>query len=536
MRPVTPTPPELSVVIPAYNEEDRIGATLRSLLEALPARVSSFELVVVDDGSRDQTAPIVRSFPEPWVRLVSFPQNRGKGAAVQAGILSSRGRFVFLLDADLPYALDFLDDALARLRSGEVEAVVGARDLPESSRDPSYPPVRLIAGRLFSRLVNRLLPLQVFDTQCGFKGFSGDVARAMAAFTQESGYLVDVELLLLLRHWRCRLARRPVRLVNHHGSKVRVVRDSVRMLGSLIRIRRRDHRGEYPRERPSDREEAAVCPACGEAGGRFHAHSGGVRFVRCRSCGTIYQNPRLRQEWAAELYGREYFATGRVEAGYPDYYATLSEQRETFRDLWRRLRPVLAVPRRVLDVGCGSGEFLRTAPPEVEERWGVDVVEPSDRSGFRFVAGVFPEVDLPARSFDLVALNDLFEHFVEPRAVLGACRELLAEGGKLVLTTPDPDSWVASWSGRGWVSLKREHFALYPRQVLRSLLEDGGFATLSEFPARQQVTWRFLRRRLERVSRVAVAAGDLLSRFGWLPDRFWVPTSGRVWVAVPKER
>ena len=175
-----------------------------------------------------------------------MPRNRGKGAALRGGIASTRGRFVFFLDADLPYGLDFLERGLGLLRAGRCDAVIGARDLPESSYDTSYPRLRVWSGNFFSRLVGWLLPLRIYDTQCGFKGFRGEVVRPAVDLTQADGYTLDIELLLLLRIWEMRIGTLPVRLERHHGSKIRLLRDSIAMLRDTLRIRRRYRHGEYP--------------------------------------------------------------------------------------------------------------------------------------------------------------------------------------------------------------------------------------------------------------------------------------------------
>ncbi len=237
---------EISVVIPAYNEEDRIGPTLRGVIGFLRDRANPFEILVVDDGSQDATCSVVQRFAGDSVRLIRLARNQGKGAALRNGLGQARGRFVFFLDADLPYGLDFMERGLDLLRSKQADAVIGARNLPGSSYDPSYPRLRVWSGNLFSRLVGLLLPLRIYDTQCGFKGFRGDVVRSAVRFSEADGYTLDIELLLLLRLWKMRIRPLPVRLERHHGSKVRLVRDSLKMLRDTLRIRRRYRKGKYP--------------------------------------------------------------------------------------------------------------------------------------------------------------------------------------------------------------------------------------------------------------------------------------------------
>ncbi|MEE8585362.1 MAG: glycosyltransferase [Acidobacteriota bacterium] len=237
---------ELSVVIPAYNEEDRIGPTLQGVIEFLRNRHESFEILVVDDGSQDATSSVAQGYGEDSVGLIRLAENQGKGAALRRGLGQTRGRFVFFLDADLPYSLEFMGQGLELLRSSQADAVIGARNLPGSSFDLSYPRLRVWSGNLFSRLVGLLLPLRIYDTQCGFKGFRGDVVRRAVGFTEASGYTLDIELLLLLRLWEMKIRLLPVRLERHHGSKVRLIRDSLTMLRDTLHIRRRYKRGEYP--------------------------------------------------------------------------------------------------------------------------------------------------------------------------------------------------------------------------------------------------------------------------------------------------
>lgn len=237
---------ELSVVIPAYNEQERIGPTLRGVTEFLRNRAEEFEILVVDDGSQDATSKVVEEFGDESIRLLRLPGNQGKGAALRQGIAKTRGRRVFFLDADLPYSLDFLEKGLELLRSGQADAVIGARNLAGSSYDPSYPRLRVWSGNLFSRLVGFLLPLDIYDTQCGFKGFRGDVVRQAVGLTEASGYTLDIELLLLLRVWEMRIQPLPVRLERHHGSKIRLFRDSLCMLRDTLQIRRRYRKGKYP--------------------------------------------------------------------------------------------------------------------------------------------------------------------------------------------------------------------------------------------------------------------------------------------------
>lgn len=238
--------PALSVVVPAYNEAERLPATL-DVLEAYLATTSRAEIVVVDDGSSDATAAIVEARPPSGVRVgcVRLEANRGKGRAVVAGVAASRGQVIAFIDADLPYTLANLDEAVRLVASGDADVALGARDLAASSYDPSYPLARQVAGRSYAALVRLALGLPFGDTQCGLKSFARAAARALFPLLTIEGYGFDVELVYLACTRGHRIARFPVTLSHRHESRVRLVRDSLRMFGDLWRVRRNDARGVY---------------------------------------------------------------------------------------------------------------------------------------------------------------------------------------------------------------------------------------------------------------------------------------------------
>ncbi|HVQ76726.1 MAG TPA: dolichyl-phosphate beta-glucosyltransferase [Candidatus Binatia bacterium] len=232
----------ISIVIPAYNEERRIGASLAAITLYLDSREEDYEVVVVDDGSRDATAAIVEQAPGAAggrVRLLRMPQNRGKGAAVRAGVLASRGAEVLLSDADLATPIEELFKLRARLAAG-CDIVIGSRAVDGSDIRIRQHPVREVMGRTFNAVVRALLVPGIRDTQCGFKLFRGPAARELFAAASVDGFAFDVEILLLARP-RYRVAEVPVVWRHVEESKVSPWRDAARMLADVVKLSWRRH-------------------------------------------------------------------------------------------------------------------------------------------------------------------------------------------------------------------------------------------------------------------------------------------------------
>ncbi len=242
---------QLSVVIPAYNEEKVIGTTISKVAPYLEARGEN-ELIVVDDGSRDGTAEVVKDLMSEYrcLRLVQNGRNGGKGRAVKEGILQSRGEYVLYTDADLVYPIEGAESFMAALKDG-ASVAIGNRSHPDTlfalnPRHFSYIYQRYLVGRAYIFIVNLLLGLRVEDTQCGFKLFRGDVARDIFSRTRTYNFAFDVEAIHIARLLGYRIVELPVYfLYLGEQSSVELIRDSFQMFGALLEIRRKGKRGVY---------------------------------------------------------------------------------------------------------------------------------------------------------------------------------------------------------------------------------------------------------------------------------------------------
>ncbi|WP_079149126.1 dolichyl-phosphate beta-glucosyltransferase [Streptomyces agglomeratus] len=238
---------DLTVVVPAYNEERRLGPTLDAIcahLNANPGRWGGWELIVVDDGSTDGTADAVRAAAarEPRILLVEADEagNRGKGHALRRGVIASRGARVLVTDADLATPieeLDRLDKELSQDDEG-LAAAIGSRAHPESSIDVHQRRLREWLGRMGNRLIRAVAVPGIRDTQCGFKLFDGDKARAAFADARLDGWGIDVEILQFFRRAGWQVAEVPVRWAHQEGSKVRPA-DYGKVLYELVRLKAR---------------------------------------------------------------------------------------------------------------------------------------------------------------------------------------------------------------------------------------------------------------------------------------------------------
>jgi dolichyl-phosphate beta-glucosyltransferase len=231
--------PDLSVIVPAYNEAGRISPSLTRILDYLRAQTYTWELLVVDDGSRDQTVAIVGELLDglPQARLISYQPNRGKGFAVRTGVLAARGRWIVFLDADLSTPPEEIEKALPYLQQG-YDMVIGSRALPDSQIDRRPPLYRRLATAIFDLVKHALVGLWQFsDTQCGFKAYRESAVRPLYERAVIDRFMFDVEILYLAERRKLKVYEMPVRWADAAGSKVELFEGAYNMIKDLLRIR-----------------------------------------------------------------------------------------------------------------------------------------------------------------------------------------------------------------------------------------------------------------------------------------------------------
>ena len=243
MRPA----PQLSIVIPAYNEAKRISRTLETLRKYLEGTNWTAEVIVVNDGSSDETAAIVESYRDQWnaLRLIENGRNRGKGFSVRNGALRAQGDVVLFTDADLSAPITEAPKLIDPIANEVCDVTFGSRAVDRSLIGVHQSPFREISGRIFNLFVQGLIGLPFKDTQCGFKAYRRNVVGPVFERQTIMGFGFDPEILYVAKKRSLRLREIPVRWDHAEGTKVRFLKDSCRMFLDLLQIRWNDLCGKY---------------------------------------------------------------------------------------------------------------------------------------------------------------------------------------------------------------------------------------------------------------------------------------------------
>ncbi len=238
--------PSLSIVIPAYNEAARLENTLHRVLACVRDRQWNAEVLVVDDGSSDETAEIVRTCMQtaPELYLIQNPGNRGKGYSVRNGLLQATGEIVMFTDADLSAPMEEAERLIASIQSG-AEVAIGSRWLDRSRQTLHQPLYRRFFGRCFNALTRAVMSLPYADTQCGFKAFRRKTAQVIFRLQRVERWGFDPEILFIARKLGYKIVEVPVTWGHDERSKISYLRDGSRMLQDMATIRSNSLLGRY---------------------------------------------------------------------------------------------------------------------------------------------------------------------------------------------------------------------------------------------------------------------------------------------------
>ena len=240
---------DLSIVLPAYDEEERLGGTISKILTYLIDNSINAELIIVDDGSSDRTAEIARegaaAFPQIETNVIRYDENRGKGFAVKTGLMAARSDLALFSDADLSTPIEEMDKLLDPIRRGEYDVTFGSRAIDRSLIGTHQPWRREQGGKVMNLIIRTMSGLPFADTQCGFKAFNLAKFRPLLDVMQIDRFGFDVEFLFVAKYHGLGLAEIPVRWNDVAGSKVNVLRDTRRMFTELNQIRRNARNGAY---------------------------------------------------------------------------------------------------------------------------------------------------------------------------------------------------------------------------------------------------------------------------------------------------
>lgn len=234
----------LSVIIPAFNEEKRIESSLEKITQYLEKNIENYEVLVIDDGSTDATIEIVKKFKDKKVRLIQNTKNMGKGFSVKIGMINAKYDPLLFTDADLSTPIEETKKFLEAIQQG-ADIVIASRNIPGSNIQVEQPKYRQVLGKAFPILVKNMVLPDINDTQCGFKMFKKDVGRKIFPRQTLKRFAFDVEILFIAKELGYNIKELPVTWIDKEGSKLSPVKDSLRMFNEIAKIKYNQWKGKY---------------------------------------------------------------------------------------------------------------------------------------------------------------------------------------------------------------------------------------------------------------------------------------------------
>ena len=230
--------PMITLVIPMYNESSIIADTAKTVSNYMESNFQNYEIIFSDDGSRDGSADIVRNLKLPSVRVVGYEQNHGKGSAIRIGILEANGEIVMFTDADLAYGTDVIKRAYDILSDSDANMLIGSRNLSDDGYE-GYTPLRKLMSKVYIKVLCVVGGFKLSDSQCGCKAYKGEAVRKIFERCKVDGFAFDFESILWAQKFGYKIVEMPVKIINHRESTVNVVKDTFKMLGDLIKMKKR---------------------------------------------------------------------------------------------------------------------------------------------------------------------------------------------------------------------------------------------------------------------------------------------------------
>ena len=230
---------KFSLCIPMYNESSIIKKTAQTLHDYMSKNFDDYEIIFSDDGSRDGCGDMVREMDLPCVRVVGYEQNMGKGYAVRTAMLAAEGDIVMFTDADLAYGTDVIKEVYETFQKNpDADMVIGSRNLHKDGYE-GYTAIRKLASKIYIKVLSIVGGFKLSDSQCGCKAFSGDAVKKIFPRCEVNRFAFDFECILWAVKYGMKIVEMPVKIIHHRESKVNVLKDSVRMIKDLLKMKKR---------------------------------------------------------------------------------------------------------------------------------------------------------------------------------------------------------------------------------------------------------------------------------------------------------
>lgn len=230
--------PRITLIIPMYNESAIIADTAKTVSDYMKKSFDSYEIIFADDGSRDDSAKIVKALELPCVRVVGYEQNQGKGCAIRTGMLAARGDIVMFTDADLAYGTNVIRQAYDTLSEADANMLIGSRNLTKDGYE-GYTALRKLMSKVYIKVLCIAGGFKLSDSQCGCKAYKGEAVKRIFERCKVDGFAFDFESILWAQRFGYKIVEMPVKIVNHRESTVNVVKDTFKMLGDLRKMKKR---------------------------------------------------------------------------------------------------------------------------------------------------------------------------------------------------------------------------------------------------------------------------------------------------------